>query len=87
MKVILFGNDKCSSCLKWKPVFERLMNEYGLNHVYIDIDQDKISKEKYQIHGIPVTIFFNDNDEEIGNILGNMNEDIARQQIEYYKNV
>lgn len=87
MKVILFGNDKCGSCLKWKPTFERLMNEYQLNHEYVDIDKDNNKKLQYNIQGIPVTIFFNDNGEEIGNILGNMDEDIARKQIEYYKNV
>lgn len=87
MKVIMFGNDRCGSCRKWKPTFERLMNEYQLDYEYVDIEQDKNKKLQYNIQGIPVTIFFNDNGEEIGNILGNMDEDIARKQIEYYKNV
>jgi thiol-disulfide isomerase/thioredoxin len=85
MKVILFGSEHCGSCKRWKPLFERLMNEYQLNHEYVDID--KINKAEYQIQGVPVTIFYNDNDEELGRILGNMDEDIARKQIEYYKNV
>ena len=87
MKVILFGNDKCGSCRRWKPTFERLMEEYQLFYEYVDIDKDKIIKEQYNVQGIPVTIFFNDNGEEIGRILGNMDEDIARKQIEYYKDV
>jgi len=87
MKAILFGSDKCGSCRRWKPTFERLMVEYQLEHEYIDIEQDKISKERFNIQGIPVTIFFNDDGEEIGNILGNMDESIARKQIEYYRNV
>lgn len=87
MKAILFGNDKCGSCRSWKPTFERLMEEYQLSYEYVDIDKDKIIKEQYNVQGIPVTIFFNDNGEEIGRILGNMDEDIARKQIEYYKNV
>lgn len=84
MKIILFGNDKCGSCRKWKPTFDRLMKEYQLNHEYVDIEKDKEMKDKYQVHGIPVTIFLDDNDNEMGNILGNMDEDIARKQIEYY---
>lgn len=87
MEAILFGNDKCGSCRRWKPTFERLMDEYQLSYEYVDIDKDKIIKEQYNVQGIPVTIFFNDNGEEIGRILGNMDEDIARKQIEYYKNV
>lgn len=87
MKIILFGNDGCGSCRKWKPVFERLMNEYQLEYEYIDIDKNKIMKDKYQIHGIPTTLILNDNGDEIGNILGNMDEEIARRQIEYYINV
>lgn len=84
MKVILFGNDKCGSCVKWKPTFERLMKQYNIEHEYIDIEKDIESKKKHNIQGIPVTIFFDDNNQEIGNILGNMNEDIAIKQIEYY---
>ena len=84
MKVILFGSEHCGSCRKWKPTFERLMNEYQIEYDIIDID--KITKDKYQIQGVPVTIFYDD-DKEIGRILGNMDEDIARKQIEYYKNV
>jgi len=86
MKAILFGNDTCGSCLKWKPVFERLMVEEGIEYQVINVDIDKEMKDRYKITAIPVTIFFND-DKEIGNILGNMNEDIARKQIDYYRNV
>lgn len=84
MIVKLFGNEKCGSCRIWKPLFEILMKEYNINYEYVDIDKNPDDKIKYNIHGIPVTIFFDDNGKEIGNILGNMKEDIARKQIEYY---
>jgi len=85
MKVILFGNDKCGSCREWKPVFDKLMKEYQLDNEFIDIEKDKINKEKYDIHGIPMTIFFDDDGNEIGNILGGiLDENFARKQIDYY---
>jgi len=84
MIVKLFGNEKCGSCRRWKPVFESLMTEYNINHEYVDIDKNPGEKLRYNIHGIPNTMFFDDNGNVLGNILGNMNEDIARKQIEYY---
>ena len=44
-------------------------------------------KEKYGIQGIPDTIFTNDEGKEIGHVLGNMVEDLARRQIDYYLSV
>ena len=49
--------------------------------------RNKEMKERYGIQGIPDTIFTNDEGEEIGHVLGNMVEDLARRQIDYYISV
>lgn len=84
MNIVLFGSEHCSSCKKWKPTFERLMNEYQLDYKYVDIDKE--NNRQYALNGVPATVFYKDG-KEIGRILGSMEEDIARKQIEYYLNV
>lgn len=86
MKVLLFSNDGCGSCKKWKPLFEKLMKEYSLEYQVLNLydPNNKDLKDKYGIQGIPDTIFTDDNGDEIGHVLGNMIEELARQQIDYY---
>lgn len=86
MKVLLFANDGCGSCKKWKPTFEKLMKKYKLEYQVIDLykPQNKELKDKYGVGGIPDTIFVDDEGNEIGHVLGNMIEDLAITQIEYY---
>lgn len=86
MKVFLFSNEGCGSCKKWKPLFEKLMKRYKLEYKVIDLykPENKALKEKYEVSGIPDTIFLDDDDNEVGHVLGNMIEDLAVKQIEYY---
>lgn len=83
-KVILFGNDKCGSCKRWKPIYLRLIKEYQVDASIKDVDVDKEDKERYNITAIPVTLFLDDNGVELGRILGSMDEDIARKQFDLY---
>lgn len=87
MKVLLFSNDGCGSCKKWKPTFEKLMKQYKLEYQVLDNYDPKNSelRDKYGIEGIPDTIFVDDDGNEIGHVLGNMIEDLAIKQIEYYQ--
>lgn len=70
-------------------MFEKLMKDYNLEYQVLDMydPQNKEMKERYGIQGIPDTIFTNDEGEEIGHVLGNMVEDLARRQIDYYISV
>ena len=86
MKVLLFSNEGCGSCKKWRPLFEQLMKEYELDYEVVDMynPKNKELKERYEVSGIPDTVFINDEGKMIGHVLGNMVEDLARKQIDYY---
>lgn len=86
MKALLFSDDGCSSCRVWKPLFKKLMMGNGIEYEIVNPNVDKEMKRKYGVNGIPDTIFLDDDGNEIGHILGNMNEELAVKQIEYYKN-
>ena len=86
MKVLLFSNDGCGSCKKWKPTFEKLMKKHGLEYKLIDQynPKNKPLVEKYDVHGIPYTVFIDNDGNKIGDILGNMNDELAERDIKYY---
>lgn len=86
MKVLLFSNDGCGSCRKWKPLFLKLMEKYHLEFEVIDMykPNNRAMKEKYGVEGIPDTVFVDDDGNKIGHVLGNMIEELADNQIEYY---
>lgn len=86
MKVLLFSNDGCGSCKKWKPLFLKLMEKYHLEFEVIDMykPNNRAMKEKYGVEGIPDTVFVDDDGNKIGHVLGNMIEELADNQIEYY---
>ena len=86
MKVLLFSNDGCGSCKKWKPLFLKLMEKYHLEFEVIDMykPNNRVMKEKYGVEGIPDTVFVDDDGNKIGHVLGNMIEELADNQIEYY---
>jgi thioredoxin-related protein len=39
---------------------------------------------KYDVHGIPYTVFIDNSGNKIGDILGNMIEELADRDIKYY---
>ena len=89
MKVLLFSNDGCGSCKKWKPLFLKLMEKYHLEFEVIDMykPNNRAMKEKYGVEGIPDTVFVDDDGNKIGHVLGNMIEELADNQIEYYMTI
>lgn len=88
MKVLLFSNDGCGSCKTWRPTFLKLMEKYHLEFEVIDQykPENKGKVKQYDVHGIPYTVFINDAGVKVGDILGNMNEELADRDINYYVN-
>ena len=78
MKVLLFSNDSCGSCRKWKPTFLKLMNQFNLEFDVIDNFKDKDKAKQYNVTGIPCTIFLNNRGIELGH------EELAIRDIQYY---
>lgn len=85
MRAILFGDDGCKSCRMWRPVLQRLCSEKGIDLIEIEVykPENKEMKEKYDIKGVPFTLFL-DGDNEVCHILGNMDEGFARRHLEHY---
>lgn len=84
MKVFMFYNNTCGCCKEWKPVYDKLVNEFNVDHEEININDNKEMKEKYGITCVPQTLFIDNDGEEKGNILGNMVEKYARNSFVKY---
>ena len=84
MKALLFSNDGCGSCRKWKPTFIKLMDKYKIDYDVIDNFKDRERAKQYNVRGIPLTVFVNNQGVELGSVLGSMLEELADRDIQYY---
>lgn len=84
MKALLFSNDGCGSCRKWKPTFIKLMDKYKIDYEVIDNFKDRERAKQYNVKGIPLTVFVNNKGVELGSVLGSMLEELADRDIQYY---
>lgn len=84
MKALLFSNDGCGSCRKWKPTFIKLMDKYKIDYEVIDNFKDRDRAKQYNVRGIPLTVFVNNQGVELGSVLGSMLEELADRDIQYY---
>ena len=84
MKALLFSNDGCGSCRKWKPTFIKLMDKYKIDYEVIDNFKDRERAKQYNVRGIPLTVFVNNQGVELGSVLGSMLEELADSDIQYY---
>lgn len=83
MKTILLSSDKCGSCKVYKPVFQDVMMDFGIDYQIID---DINKQREYNTGGLPTTIFTDDDGNELGRIMGNVSNDDLIKQILYYGN-
>ena len=84
MKALLFSNDGCGSCRKWKPTFIKLMDKYKIDYEVIDNFKNRERAKQYNVRGIPLTVFVNNQGVELGSVLGSMLEELADRDIQYY---
>lgn len=84
--IIDFWADWCMPCMKMKPIFEKLEHEYAgradFKSLNVDDESNAQLKEKYQISAIPTFIFLNSSGEEVSRIVGMVDEEELKQNIE-----
>jgi len=64
----------CGPCIFFAPIFKKLQGEYQKDFIFVKLNVDEIPTiaMKYQITGIPTTLFIK-NDEIVNKIVGAMN--------------
>lgn len=88
MKIIKIGAIWCPGCLIMKKVWNNILKDYNLNIIELDYDMDNVDVNKYNVGKIlPVTIFMDDNDNELERLVGEQKESKLIELIEKYKEV
>ncbi|NVM37606.1 MAG: thioredoxin [Candidatus Lokiarchaeota archaeon] len=66
----------CGPCMFFAPIFKKLQQEFQKDFIFVKVNVDEIPTlaMKYQITGIPTTLFIK-NDEIVNKIVGSMNYD------------
>ena len=87
MKIIKISALWCPGCLVMKKVWKNILNEYpDLNITELDYDMDSEEVSKYNPGKVlPVTIFLNDNEEELTRLIGEQKENIIKDNIDKYR--
>ena len=81
MKVIKFYADWCGPCKSYAPIFEKVVNELGVEYENIDVDNDTTGlAAKYKVRSIPLTVFVNEDGSELKET-GILSEDKLKQLI------
>lgn len=64
----------CGPCIFFAPIFKKLQGEYQKDFIFVKVNVDEIPTiaMKYQITGIPTTLFIKNN-EIVNKIVGAMN--------------
>lgn len=81
MRLLLFYDEKCGSCIKWLPIIHEIADELNIP---LELSDNKEMRLKYQIKGLPTTLLLDDNDKEVYSILGNIRKDKGIESLRYY---
>ena len=84
MKVLKFNAIWCSACLVMKKIFKHVENMHPeLEFITYDYDNDEDMVEKYNIGTtIPVLVFVDENENEVGRIVGEKSYEEIEEYIE-----
>ena len=87
MRIIKIGAIWCPGCLVMNKIWKNISEDYpNLNITKLDLDMDKEESDKYNPGNIlPVTIFLDEDNNELERLIGEQKEDILRKTIDKYK--
>jgi len=73
----------CPYCMRLKPIFESIANDYTqqMGFVKVNVDEEPNIASKYGIQGIPVVKFFCEG-KEVGEVVGYVPREVLKQEID-----
>lgn len=76
----------CGPCMFFAPIFKKLQGEYQKDFIFVKVNVDELPTiaMKYQISGIPTTLFIK-NDEIVNKIVGAMNYEGMKKVLDKMK--
>ncbi len=80
MKVIRISALWCMSCMIMYERTQALQEEFGIDFIDLDIDQDDVSNYNIE-RTLPVLIFLDENNEEIGRLIGEISKKKLRKYV------
>lgn len=70
MKLLKFTSKTCSPYKTAAPIVEQFCEEHGLTLETYDIEENSDMTTKYNIRSVPTVILINNNEEQIGSVIG-----------------
>jgi len=86
MKVIKISAVWCGSCIAMKNIWKDIEKEYTLKTINLDYDFDEEEVKQYNVGSIlPVSIFLDDNNNELCRLIGEVKKEEIIKVIEQHK--
>ncbi len=88
MKIIRISAVWCGSCIKMKNIWKSIESKYNLDVTNLDLDFDEEEVNKYNVGNIlPVSIFLDDNNNELTRLIGEKKEEEIIGVIKKYEEI
>lgn len=87
MKIIKIDAIWCPGCLVMRPVWKKIKEKYPIDIIEYDIDINSDEIKEFNIDDkLPVTIFIDNNNNELSRLIGEKNIEEIQKEIEKYQN-
>lgn len=67
-KLLYFSATWCQPCKTFKPIMEKLSNQYPIT--FIDVDTSSQTSVNYNVRNVPTTILIDGQGKELGRLIG-----------------
>lgn len=81
MTILKFFGEWCNPC----KVLSKTMQEAGINHQAIDIDENEELVAKYQIKSVPTVVIVDEYGEEVGRFMGPKTKEQLLEELNKYE--
>lgn len=81
MNILKFFGTWCNPC----KILTKSMNEAGIEHQSINVDENEELVEQYHIKSVPTVIVLNSEGEELGRFVGSRTKEQLLEELDKYK--
>lgn len=81
MNILKFFGTWCNPC----KILTKSMNEVGIEHQAINVDENEELVEQYHIKSVPTVIVLNSEGEELGRFVGSRTKEQLLEELDKYK--
>lgn len=81
MNILKFFGSWCNPC----KVLSKNLEDAGIEHKSIDVDENKELTEKYNVMSVPTIVVLDEDDNEVGRFIGSLTKEQLLKELKKYE--